>query len=129
MSPAQLLEADSYARLLGIRLVPGSGPEVAVEMEVLPSMTNFLGVAHGGAVFSLADCAFSLISNAPGPKALAIDTHMVLTAPARVGDRLRADAAEINRGRRLATYRVMVTRGDGKTVAAFTGTVCLPSDG
>jgi len=76
-------------------------------------------------VFSLADCAFSLASNASGDRAVAIDTHMVLTSPSKAGDRLKARATEASRGRSLGTYRVDVTREDGKTVGLFTGTVYI----
>jgi len=130
VSPAQLLAADRYAGLLGIRMAPGD--EVAVAMEVTEDMTNFLGVAHGGVIFSLADCAFSLISNAPGPRALAVDTHLALVAGAKAGDILTATAETVQRGRTMGTYRVLVTRGDGRVVAAFTGTVSVeqvPSGG
>ena len=74
-------------------------------------------------VFSLADCAFSLAANSAGDRAVAIDTHLVLTAPVNVGDVLRASVAETARGRTLGTYRVDVTREDGRKMALFTGTV------
>jgi uncharacterized protein (TIGR00369 family) len=80
-------------------------------------------------VFSLADCAFSLASNAAGERAVAIDTHLVLTAPARLGDRLRATVTEASRGRTLGTYRVDVTRQDGRKVGLFTGTVHITPGG
>jgi uncharacterized protein (TIGR00369 family) len=80
-------------------------------------------------VFSLADCAFSLASNNGGDRAVAIDTHLVLTAATRPGDRLRASVTETSRGRTLGTYRVDVTRDDGRTAALFTGTVHItPTD-
>lgn len=118
-----LLAADPYAFGLGIELTSVSEGEIVVEMEVKAEHLNFLGVGHGGMVFSLADCAFSLASNAAGDRAVAIDTHLVLTAPALRGDRLKASVTEASRGRTLGTYRVDVSRGDGRTVALFTGTV------
>jgi phenylacetic acid degradation protein PaaD len=84
---------------------------------------NFLGGTHGGVVFSIADCAFALASNAYPEDAVAIDTHLAITAPTDVGDTLTATAIEQTRGRSLATYRVDVTRDDGRTVGLFTGTV------
>jgi acyl-CoA thioesterase len=96
-------------------------------MVVRDDHLNFHDVLHGGALFSLADCAFSLASNAHGDTAMAIDTHLVLTAPAKLGDTLTATAVEMTRGRTLATYRVDVTRGDGRTAGLFTGTVFIRS--
>lgn len=124
----EMLEADAYARLLGIELASVSDKEIVVEMVVGPEHLNFLEVGHGGMVFSLADCAFSLASNAAGDRAVAIDTHLVLTATSRLGDRIRAAVTEASRGRTLGTYRVDVTR-DGRKVAVFTGTVLITPSG
>lgn len=121
----RLLADDRYARSLGIELVEVSAGEIVVALDVGDDHQNFLGVGHGGMVFSLADCAFSLASNSTGEPAVAIDTHLVLTAASRVGDRLEARVREMSRGRTLGTYHVEVTRGDGRTAALFTGTVYI----
>lgn len=118
-----LLEEDNYARLLGVELVDVTPDEITIAMVVGEDHLNFLDVGHGGMVFSLADCAFSLASNAAGDRAVAIDTHLVLTAATRAGDRLVATIREVSRGRTLGTYRAEVTRPDGRTAALFTGTV------
>ena len=118
-----LLEADNYARHMGVELVSVSDNEIVVAMEVTAEMLNFLSVGHGGAVFSLADCAFSLASNNAGERAVAIDTHLVLTAGTEEGDRLTASIHEVSRGRTLGTYRADVRRSDGRRTALFTGTV------
>ncbi len=122
---AELLGADSYARDLGVELVDVSAGAITVALEVSQAHTNFLGVGHGGMVFSLADCAFSLASNSAGERAVAIDTHLVLTAATRPGEKLKAVVKEVSRGKTLGTYRVDVTREDGRTVALFTGTVYI----
>lgn len=121
----ELLGADSYARSLGVELVEVRPETIVVGLDVKETHTNFLGVGHGGMVFSLADCAFSLGSNAAGDRAVAIDTHLVLTAATRPGDRLEAVVSESSRGRTLGTYRVEVTRRDGRVVGLFTGTVYI----
>lgn len=122
---AGLLTSDRYASGLGIRLVEVGEESITIEMMVVESMTNFHGGLHGGAMFSLADCAFSLYSNSYGEPAVAIDTHMVFSAPVGPGERLSAVVEEVNRGRSLATYRVLVHRPDGKLAGHFTGTVLL----
>lgn len=118
-----MLQADAYARSLGVELVSVSNDEIVLGLVVTAEHLNFLDVGHGGMVFSLADCAFSLGSNAAGERAVAIDTHLVLTSASRLGDHLRASVFEASRGRTLGTYRVDVTREDGRTVGLFTGTV------
>lgn len=120
-----LLAADNYAQGLGIGLVRVEPDEIVVTMEVTEDHANFLGVGHGGMVFSLADCAFSLASNSEGADAVAIDTHLVLTAATRPGDRLEATVREVSRGRTLGTYRAEVARSDGRVAGLFTGTVYI----
>ena len=122
---AELLAADAYASGFGIELAQVTDDEIVIAMDVGEAHTNFLGVGHGGMVFSLADCAFSLASNSTGDPAVAIDTHLVLTASTRPGDRLEARVHEVSRGQTLGTYRAEVTRTDGRTVALFTGTVYI----
>lgn len=119
----ELLAGDEYARGLGIELVEVTPEEIVVALDVTAAHANFLGVGHGGMVFSLADCAFSLASNSAGHRAVAIDAHLVLTAASQPGDRLQARVREVSRGRTLGTYRAEVTRSDGRVTALFTGTV------
>jgi phenylacetic acid degradation protein PaaD len=122
---ATLLATDRYASGLGIRLVEVGESYIRIELTVDEAMTNFHGGLHGGVLFSLADCAFSLYSNSYGDPAVAIDTHMVFSAAVAPGDTLSAVVEEVNRGRTLATYRVLVQRADGKLAGHFTGTVLL----
>jgi acyl-CoA thioesterase len=121
-------DTDGYAAALGVRLVSDDPKRVVVELPVTASHLNFHESTHGGVLFSLADCAFSLISNAAGPLAVAIDTHLVISASSGVGNTLQAEATEVRRGRQLATYQVRVTRDDGKLCGLFTGTVFITDD-
>ena len=119
------LTNDRYAAALGIRLTDVAKDSLTVAMTVTDQLTNFHGATHGGAVFSLADCALSLYANSYPEDASAIDTHMVFSAGSRSGDELTATATEVHRGRTLATYRILVRRTDGKVIGHFTGTVYI----
>jgi acyl-CoA thioesterase len=121
------LEADPYAAMLGISLVAVDDASVTVAMPVTADHENFLGGTHGGAVFSVADCAFSLASNAYEKPAVAVNTHLAITAASGEGDTLIATAMEVHRGSTLATYRVEVTTSDGRLCGHFTGTVYIKS--
>lgn len=123
------IDQDPYAAAQGFRLHSVSEDDVVVSMTVRADQVNFLGGTHGGVVHSLADCAFSLASNAYPQDAVAIDTHLAITAASDIGDVLTATAHERTRGRTLATYQVEVTRGDGRVVGLFTGTVFIKPSG
>ncbi|MDH3712679.1 MAG: methylmalonyl Co-A mutase-associated GTPase MeaB [Gammaproteobacteria bacterium] len=119
----KLASEDPYVRHLGIEFITGGSGHASVRMRVQPSHISFNGTCHGGALFSLADAAFGLASNSHGVVAAGIDAHITYPRAVKVGDVLTAGAVEETRSRRFATYRVIVTRSDGATVATFTGTV------
>jgi acyl-CoA thioesterase len=58
------LDLDPYAAYLGIGLVAVDDDSVTVSMPVTENHQNFHSGTHGAALFSVADCAFSLASNA-----------------------------------------------------------------
>lgn len=118
-------EADQFVDRMGIELLEVGEDFVKVGLTLTDAHANFHGATHGGAVFTVADCAFSLYANAYEANASAIDTHMVFSASSKAGDELTATATEVHRGRTLATYRVLVHRGDGRVVGHFTGTVFI----
>lgn len=116
-----LLAADRFAAALGARLVEAETGRVVVEMDVAPHHRDGTGQVSVGALFSLADCALSLISNQEAA-AVAVATHFtrsVETVEARV---IRAEARPALPVRdRPATWAIIV-QADGREVATFTGT-------
>jgi acyl-CoA thioesterase len=119
----RLAERDPFVAGLGIRCVDAGPGRAAVAMAITDAHLNFNGSCHGGAIFSLADTAFGLASNSHGMIAAGIDAHITYHVAAQPGDTLTATAVEVSRARRLAVYRVDVTRVDHTLIASFTGTV------
>ena len=122
----RLALADGYVRDAGF-VCSDAGPGLAeMRVTVLEAHINFNGTCHGGLVFALADTAFGLAANSHGLVAAGIDAHITYQAPVRAGDVLVARANEVSRSRRLAVYRVDVTRAaDGRATHSFTGTVFI----
>lgn len=118
----RLAARDPFARSLGIECVDGGPGRAAVRLHVKRAHLNFNGTCHGAVLFALADTAFGLASNSHGKVTAGIDAHVTYQTAVSSGDALTATAAEVSRTRRLAVYRVDVTRADGALVAAFTGT-------
>ncbi|MCQ3803642.1 MAG: hotdog fold thioesterase [bacterium] len=118
----EMATSDPFAAHLGAELINPDPMCLQVALRIEAHHTNFMGLVHGGAVYSLADIALSLISNAE-VEAVALGTHLVQAASARIGDRLVATARPATRSRSVATYQITVERGDGKTIGMFTGTV------
>ena len=119
----RLAGRDPYARHNGIEVVEAGSGTATLRMRVGPGHLNFNGSCHGGAIFSLADCAFGLASNSHGVVAAGINAHITYQRAVREGDVLTARATEVSLSPKLAVYRVDVTRGDGAEVSTFTGSV------
>jgi acyl-CoA thioesterase len=121
----RLAARDPFVMGLGIRCVDAGPGRAVVAMAITGAHLNFNGTCHGGVIFSLADTAFGLASNSHGMIAAGIDAHITYHVAAQAGDALTATAVEVSRARRIAVYRVDVTRADGTLISSFTGTVYL----
>jgi acyl-CoA thioesterase len=103
---------DRFAAFAGIELLEVAPGRAVVAMTVAEHHLNAVDVAHGGALFTLADFAFAVASNSHGPQALAIQASVHFVRAAVSGERLVAEAREISCGARLATYLVDVRCGE-----------------
>ena len=119
----RLVASDPFVSSLGIRCVDAGPGHAAMALDVGNAHINFNGKCHGGAIFTLADTAFGIASNSHGMIAVGIDAHITYHVAVDAGDTLTARAIEVSRTRRIAVYRIDVTRRDGTLVAGFTGTV------
>ena len=121
VSAAELLAKDRFGQMIGAHLVSASEELVVLEMTLDDRTRDSSGRVAVGAVFSLADCAMSLISNASS-RAVAVATHLT---PIKGGDearRLRVEIEPISPpSHRAVTWRAAVS-ADGDPVAYFTGT-------
>jgi acyl-CoA thioesterase len=118
--PGELARAFSnceFARLLGMELVdvwPG-GARIVMNAS---GKRNLDGVAHGGAIFALADQAFGIAANCEGARKVAISAHIHYLAPA--AGRLEAVAERVAGDGETSLYRVVVTEGS-RIIAEFDG--------
>jgi acyl-CoA thioesterase len=112
--------ADRFSTELGVRVVAAEPGRGVAELVVEQRHLNDRGIAHGGAVFSLADVALSIAANPPGQVALVPTATVYFVRPARLGARLRATATVEHSGRTLGLYSVVISDGDSM-VARLTG--------
>jgi acyl-CoA thioesterase len=114
---AGAFDRSPFARLLGMQITEARDGYARVVMNCT-GKNNAHGVAHGGAIFSLADHAFGVAANCGGTDRVAVSVHIQFLVPA-AGD-LVAVANRVADNGRYSTYRVLVYDGDRK-VAAFDG--------
>lgn len=116
-----LFRTDPTARGVGARLVSWGHGDAVVSAEVTEQQTNFMGVTHGGVIFTIADIAMSVASNSFGRVALAVRLDISYLRGTRPGDQLIATATTTHTSRRFGHHRLDLTRGD-ELVAQASGT-------
>ncbi len=110
-------EGNTFARLLGLHIIEARDGYARVEMDCAGKL-NPHGIAHGGAIFSLADHAFGIASNCGDNHYTAVSVSIQYLLPAK--GRLAAVAERIAVNETCDIFRVMVYEGD-RTVAVFDG--------
>ena len=116
----EMWRADEASRGLGIELGPVGPGRAQAAMTVRPDMVNGHGICHGGYLFLLADTAFAFACNTHGLSVVAAGADVTFLRPARLGERLVADAVERALTGRSGLYDVTVRRGD-ESVVEFRG--------
>ena len=100
---------EPLARQFNMELVELEVGRSAVAMSYDPSrMDNIYQRAHGGALYALIDEAFETAGQTHGTIAVAMNVNVTYMASPEPGARLRAEALEINRTKRTATYDIKV---------------------
>ena len=118
---------DTFADHVGIELLEISEGWAKAKMEIKEYHLNGVNIAHGGAIFTLADLVFAVASNSHKTVALAINAS-ISYLKAVAGGTLIAEAKEVSLNHRLATYEVRVTDEKNDLIAIFLGTVYRKKD-
>lgn len=108
---------EPFAEMFGLELVELNPGYSRVQMTVTSEMENLFRLAHGGAIFALIDEAFETASNSHGTVAVALSMTINHVAPASPGNRLTAEAREVNRTLRTSLYDIRVYEEGGGLIA------------
>lgn len=114
---------DRFADHVGIEILEVSEGRAKAKMEIKKHHLNGINIAHGGAIFSLADLAFAVASNSHKTVALSINVSISYLKASVAGETLIAEAKEVSLNPKLATYEVRVTDETNDIIAIFLGTV------
>ncbi|MBC7247749.1 MAG: PaaI family thioesterase [Actinobacteria bacterium] len=117
----RIIESDGYADHLGARLLEIRPGYAKVALTLGPQHRNFMGMVHGGVIFSLADVAFGAAANSFGSKAMALSVGIdFLAAPDTEGE-MTAEVELVSRAGKMGYYRMSVVDGGGRNVAQCRG--------
>jgi acyl-CoA thioesterase len=118
----RFIDQDRYAQYLGVEICEWSEGYAKAKLELDRNHLNSVNTVHGGVLFSLADSAFSVASNSHGTVAVAIQV-CISYFKAVSGGTLYAEAREVSRNPKLATYLIEVSDDTGSLLGIFQGTV------
>lgn len=123
----QFFRNDRFAERVGIELLEVSEGSARARMEIKDHHLNSVNIVHGAAIFSLADLVFSVASNSHGTVAVAVNVNITFMKAASTGT-LFAEATEVSRNPKLASYTIRVTDEAGELIALFQGMVYRKKD-
>jgi len=116
----QFINKDAFAKSIGIKLLEVSKGYARAELTINPTHLNGLQTVHGGVIFTLADLAFAAAANSHDCPAMAININISYMKAVSEGT-LIAEAIELSKSNKLATYNVIVTSDAGDHIAHFHG--------
>ena len=118
-----VIKTDNYTRFMNMQCLEIKKGYAKYAMRITKDMINFHQVAHGGAIFSLADAAFAAASNSGNIRSLALVVEISYRRPVKEGEMIFAEAKEESDGRRTAVYKITVSNEKGDIVALCQATV------
>ena len=116
------IDSDKFAGLLGIELLQLREGYAQCTMIVRKEMVNAHNIAHGAAIFALADFAFEAACNSYGQTALALEVKINFLVAVKIGTKLTAEAKEESLNTRIGLYHLTVADARGTLVAVAQAT-------
>ncbi len=118
--PSSFLDADPFSQELGIKLESVSKNSATLSLLISKKHLNSHGTVHGGVIYTLADTAFAVASNADGTPSVAINTSITYMKAVKSG-KLIAKVHEFSKNHALGSYIVEIFDHDGEKIAVFQG--------
>ena len=120
----EVLWRDDFAsQALGMEFLELRPGYAKLAIVVRRDMLNGFGLCHGGLLTTFGDTAMAFASNSHNEMAVATHIAIDFVAPARLDDRLIAEAREVARTKRTGVYDMTVTNQHGSLVAMLRGRV------
>ncbi|MBW1816893.1 MAG: hotdog fold thioesterase [Deltaproteobacteria bacterium] len=118
----KIRSGDAFARLAGTELLELQPGFARAELKVTENTVNFHDMAHGGAIFTLADLACEAAGNSCG-EAVAVQTDIHFLAAGRCGDLLTATAKMTGRIQSFGVIDFEITNQAGRLLSMGKQTV------
>jgi len=108
---------DTFAQLVRMKVVEIRPGFARSSLSITDQMVNIYQMAHGGAIFSVADQACEAAGNSFGEPAVALQHNIHFLTAGRSGDILEATAKVSNRSNRIGLIEFEVRNQEGLLLA------------
>ena len=114
---------DAFAKLTGTELLELQPGFARATLQVTENTVNVYDMAHGGAIFTLADLACEAAGNSYGITAIAVQTNIHYLAAGKRGDVLTATAKMTSRIESFGVIDFEITNQAGRLLSTGQQTV------
>jgi acyl-CoA thioesterase len=108
---------DAFSQKIGVKLIELLPGLARTTLPITDETVNIYRMAHGAAVFSVADQACEAAGNSFGEPAVALQQNIHFLAAGRSGDFLEATAKVVHRTSRIGLIEFQVKNQEGLLVA------------
>ena len=108
---------DTFSQRIGVKLIELLPGLARTTLPITDETVNVYRMAHGAAVFSVADQACEAAGNSFGEPAVALQQNIHFLAAGRSGDFLEATAKVVHRTSRIGLIEFQVKNQEGLAVA------------
>ncbi len=108
---------DTFSKRVGVKLVELLPGFSRTALAITDESVNIYKMAHGGAIFSVADQACEAAGNSFGEPAVALQQNIHFLAAGKSGDRLEATAKVSHRSKRIGLIEFEVRNQEGLLIA------------
>ena len=108
---------DTFSHRIGVKLIELLPGFARTTLPITDETINIYQMAHGGAIFSVADQACEAAGNSYGEPAVALQQNIHFLSAAKSGDHLEATAKVIHRSNRIGLIEFEVKNQEGLPIA------------
>ena len=108
---------DTFSQRVGVKLVELLPGFARTTLAISDESINIYKMAHGGAIFSIADQACEAAGNSFGESAVALQQNIHFLAAGKSGDFLEATAKVSHRSKRIGLIEFEVKNQEGLLIA------------
>jgi acyl-CoA thioesterase len=108
---------DTFSQRIGVKLIELQPGFARATLLITDETINIYQMAHGGAIFSVADQACEAAGNSYGEPAVALQQNIHFLSAAKSRDRLEATAKVTHRSNRIGLIEYQVRNQEGLLIA------------